>query len=63
MAEYLSPSDLDISIDEKKWLFKCRTEDNDLESNKRWLKEDMTCSQCKNIDMDQRHLLECIFLL
>ena len=35
MAEYLSPSDLDISIDDKKWLFKCRTEDIDLSSNRR----------------------------
>ena len=39
MAEYLSPSDVDISIDEKKWLFKVRTEDIDLKSNRRWMKE------------------------
>ena len=63
MAEYLSPSELDISIDDKKWLFKCRTEDIDLSSNRRWMKEDMKCSNCKNIEMDQRHLLECTFLL
>ena len=27
MAGYLSPSDIVISIDEKKWLMKCRLED------------------------------------
>ena len=27
------------------------------------MKEDMKCLKCKNIEMDQRHLLECKFLL
>ena len=40
MAEYLAPTDLDISIDEKKWIFKTRTEDIYLSTNGRWMKED-----------------------
>ena len=40
MAEYLAPTDLYISIDEKKWIFKTRTEDIYLSTNGRGMKED-----------------------
>ena len=35
MAGYLSPSQVDISITEKKWLIKCRFEDIDISCNNR----------------------------
>ena len=40
MVEYSSPVDLDISSDEKNWVFKTRKDDTDLTTNGVWLKED-----------------------
>ena len=36
MAEYLSSEEMDLSIDEKKWLLKCRIEDIDICENANW---------------------------
>ena len=33
MAGYLSPSEVDMAISEKKWLMKCRLEDIDISCN------------------------------
>ena len=63
MAQYLCASDIDMSIDEKKWLYKCRIEDIDLEANRRWNNGDIQCKNCKNTEMTQRHLLVCKYLL
>ena len=46
-----------------KWLFKIRTDDIDLPSNRRWMKEDMNCSNCLHTEMNQMHLLNCKYLL
>ena len=35
MAPYLSASDIEMSIDEKKWLYKCRIEEIDSEANRK----------------------------
>ena len=64
MAEYLCPSNSDISIDEKKWLFKCRVDDLDLKANRKWQYENISCSSChSNNDENQEHLLLCKTLL
>ena len=60
---YLRSSDLDISVNEKKWLFKCRVEDIDIPSNNRWKKEDTFCTNCLTSEMNQCHLLNCKHLL
>ena len=59
MADYLSPSQVDISITEKKWLIKCRFEDIDISCNNRWKNENLYCSNCILTEMDQKHLLHC----
>ena len=62
MAPYLCASEVKISIDEKKWLYKCRIEDIDIETNRRWNNGDLNCNNCENTEINQRHLLECQFL-
>ena len=63
MAGYLSPSQVDISITEKKWLIKCRFEDIDISCNNRWKNENLYCSNCIFTEMDQQHLLYCKSLM
>ena len=63
MTDYFSPTDLDMSIEERKWLFKIRTDHIDLPSNRRWMKEAMNCSNCLHTEINQRHLLNCKYLL
>ena len=63
MAQYLGASDIEMSIYEKKWLYKCRIEDIDLEANRRWNNGDIQCKNCLNTEMNQRHLLYCKYLL
>ena len=36
MPEYLSSNEDNMSIEDKKWLFKCRDEDLDIRGNQRW---------------------------
>ena len=35
LSEYLSSNENDISIDERKWVFKCRIEDIDINTNRK----------------------------
>ena len=63
MAQYLCASDIKMSIDEKKWLYKWRIEDIDFEANRRWKNGDINCINCKSNEMNQRHLLICKYLI
>ena len=63
MAGYLSPSEVDMSICEKKWLMKCRLEDIDISCNFRWKQENTLCRTCIFTEMNQQHLLEFNYLL
>ena len=59
MNQYLTHKETEMSIDEKKWLLKCRIEDIDILSNRNWNKEDIRCKQCPNEVFTQKHLLLC----
>ena len=64
MADYLCPSDENISIEEQKWLFKCRVDDIDVKANRRWQNDEITCLSCNtNSDETQMHILQCKSLL
>ena len=63
MAEYICP-DTDMSIEEKKWLLKCRGEDIPVKANRRWQFENIICSSCNtNSEETQSHILECKTLI
>ena len=64
MAEYLYPGDEVLSIEDKKWLFKCRVEDIDVKGNHRWKHKELTCFSCqKGLIETQVHLLYCETLM
>ena len=64
IAEYLNPSDENLSIEDKKWLFKCRVEDIEVKGNHRWKHSDITCFSCQEgVIETQTHLLYCKKLL
>ena len=58
---FLSP---DLTIEEKQWIFKCRSNEIDIKANKKWKHTDISCISCKNpIPEDENHLIECLTLL
>ena len=64
MSEYLCTHKEYISIEEQKWMFRCRVDDLDVKPNRQWMYEDTTCSSCKqNIIETQYHILNCNYLL
>ena len=63
MSEYLTPIEHDLSISEKKWILKCRLEDVDLGSKRKWNSDNSSCLNCPEEQLDQRHILNCQFLL
>ena len=64
MAEYLYPGEEQITIEERKWLFKCKVEDIEIRGNQRWKHFIITCYSCKtNEEETQIHLLTCPGLL
>ena len=64
MQNYLEEADIDITLDEKKWIFKCRTDDIDIKGNFQWKHENQSCISCKmNIFENNEHLLNCSKLL
>ena len=64
IAYYLSAHEEDITIEDKKWIFKCRVEDINIKGNQRWKYENIYCNSCKeNIEETQEHILYCQFLL
>ena len=64
MQNYLKETEIDLSLDEKKWLFKCRTDDIDLKGNFCWKYETHFCISCKkNILENNEHLLNCPILI
>ena len=60
-SEYLTTTENDFSIEDRKWLFKCRLQDVDIP--KKWNNENIICKQCPNIELNQIHLFECNFLI
>ena len=64
MQAYLMETDISISLDERKWLFKSRTDDIDIRGNFKWKHEIFTCISCKeNIPENTEHLLCCPILI
>ena len=64
MQNYLQETDIAITLDEKKWLFKCRTDDIDIKGNFCWKYESHSCISCKlDILENNEHLLNCKQLL
>ena len=61
MREYLSTKENNISIEEKKWLLKCRLEDIDI--SRKWNNENVLCPNCPNSEFDLKHLFECQYLM
>ena len=54
---YLLDTDVSISLDERKWLFKRRTDDIDIGENFKWKHEICTCISCKeSIPENTEHL-------
>ena len=63
MQNYLKESDIDITLDEKKWIFKCRTDDININGNFQWKHENQSCISCKmNVFENNEHLLNCLKL-
>ena len=64
MADYLTNTEEDVTIEEQKWIFKCRVEDMKIKGNQRWKYEDISCPSCMtNVEETQSHILVCDFLL
>ena len=64
MAEYLYSAEIDISTEERKWIFQCRVEDINVKGNRKWQNEDIECLSCNlNFDETQSHILSCKALL
>ena len=64
MQEYLMETSMDLSLDERKWIFKCRTNDIDLKANFQWKHENIWCISCKTDSPEtNEHLLECSSLM
>ena len=53
MEDYFLPSEGQITIEEKKWIFKCRTDDIDIKGNNRWKYDDISCISCKNRNKEE----------
>ena len=62
ISDYLTPTENELSIDERKWVFKCRIEDIDINTNRKWNNEESKCMKCPNTIMNQKHLLEGKYL-
>ena len=53
-----------MTIEEKKWMFRCRVKDIDGKGNHRWKHKNISCFSCKkNIVKTQSDLLSCEHLL
>ena len=64
LPEYLGPDNEDMTIEEKKWMFRCRVKDIDVKGNHRWKHQNISCFSCKkNIVKTQSHLSLCEYLI
>ena len=67
LAEYLAPNELNISLEDKQFIFKCRTNDLNTRVNKPWMYKNIEifCVSCMNINQPetQQHILQCPVLL
>ena len=64
MQDYLKETECILSLDDKKWIFKCRTDDIDLQGNFQWKYSSNLCISCdESCIEDNEHLLTCKKLL
>ena len=60
MQNYLT-SECNLSIEEKKFMFKCRTSDLDIRGNRKWKYDRISCISCNDETKPeiQSHLMVC----
>ena len=59
MQEYLEPYSDKISIKEKQFVFKCRSNMLEVKANMKNHHKDLTCSACSKEEETQKHLMQC----
>ena len=61
MEKYLKANDLELTVEERKFLFQCRTNDIEAKANRTWRHEEIYCVSCKDISKIEtgKHILEC----
>ena len=64
MQEHLLETDIDISLDGRKWIFKCWTNYIDIKANFQWKYENIWCICCEEDNPEtNEHLIQCKVLL
>ena len=61
MEEYLKSGDLQLSVQERQYLFQCRMQDIDVRANRPWKYDDIFCISCKDQSKEETriHILAC----
>ena len=64
MCEYLKGNEIETTVSERQFLFKCRTNDTNVRENRKWKFEATHCTACDNKTQPetQQHILECSIL-
>ena len=61
MEEYLRAGEIQLSVQERQFLFQCRMQDIDLGANRPWKYPEIFCTSCniESIEETGVHILEC----
>ena len=64
MANYLSENEMQLTVEDRNWIFKCKTCDIDVKANRTWKYTNLKCHICENgEDETQSHTLTCKTLM
>ena len=65
MEEYLKAGEMQLSVQERQFLFQCRMKDIDLRANRPWKYSDTFCISCNDESKEETgsHILECKIIM
>ena len=64
MANYLSENEMQLTVEDRNWIFKCKTCDIDVKANRTWKYTNLKCHICEiGEDETQSHTLTCKTLM
>ena len=64
MYDYLDAKEMSMTVEERTWIFQCRTCDTEVKSNRKWKDTNLKCDICKTNELEtQSHTLTCKVLM
>ena len=64
MSDYVDTNEMEMTVEERTWIFQCRAFHTEVKSNRKWKHANLECDTCDTNEIEtQSHTLTCKVLM